>query len=90
MGIMAASDQFKVSDVIGPFKAFVFQLFDQVDGVVDAIDDAVFVAVGSFVFGAGLQPYFQCRFGFAVADDTVHDAVVIGIALIEVFAPPPE
>ena len=49
----------QVTDIFGAFKTLVFQLFYQVDGVVDAVDNAVFVAVGSFIFGAGLQPYFK-------------------------------
>ena len=77
--------------VVFPLVAFLFQLADEVERVVNRVDYAVVIAVARFVVGAGLEPETHIRFCGAFANQAVHNAVgfvVVGGA--EFFLPPPE
>jgi hypothetical protein len=53
---------FQVLDIGRAFITFGKQFFDNINGIVNRINNAVLVTVGSFIFGTGLQPKFQVGF----------------------------
>ena len=80
---MPSADDFNVSDVALFVVAQGFEFADHIEGVVYGVNNAVVVTVGSFVFGAGLEPKSEAFSFFALAQYLVQDAMAVGVVLLK-------